>query len=266
MTGINLIAQHSTLITKINCGTSSPRLGGKINLSAFPYLQDFRCSSNDITEISGYENHRNLEILIFDNNKISGSIPNLANTNLYMFVCYTNQINGTTPNFSSGIQIVSIHTNELVGSIPILTGYQNLNIFHCFQNLLSGSIPNLSSNTNLTDFRCQSNFLSGSIPNLSACTKLNTFECDTQYGNTKITSFAGGSVSNTLGSFRAHNNQLTSVAVNAILAAFVAAGRTSANGPCILNLGGTNAPPTGQGLTDLNTLRNNRGWTVTVTP
>jgi hypothetical protein len=266
MAGINLILQNNPLVTKINCGTSSPRLSGVINLSTFSNLQEFICNSNDITAISGYANNSNLQILSFFDNKVTGSIPNLANTNLSNLICYSNQLNGTLSNFSSGISIVSIHTNQLVGSIPVLTGCLNLDIFHCFQNQLVGSIPNLSSNINLTDFRCQANFLTGSIPNLSACTKLNTFECDSQYGDTKITSFAGGSVSSTLGSFRAHNNQLTSVAVNAILAAFVAAGRTSANGPCILNLGGTNAAPTGQGLTDVNTLRNNRGWTVTVTP
>jgi hypothetical protein len=47
----------------------------------------------------------------------------------------------------------------------------------------------------------------------------------------------------------------------------VAAGRTTGtpvvSGTCILNLGGAgNFRPTGQGVTDVTTLRN-RGWTVT---
>jgi hypothetical protein len=52
--------------------------------------------------------------------------------------------------------------------------------------------------------------------------------------------------------------------VNAILAAFVAAGRVkTATNTCTLNLGGTgNAAPTGQGITDKQTLQA-RGWTVT---
>jgi hypothetical protein len=92
---------------------------------------------------------------------------------------------------------------------------------------------------------------------LSANTKLGAFACN----NNQLTGFAGGSVSNTISNFQAQNNQLTSTSVNAILAAFVAANRTS--GQRILNLGGTgNAAPTGQGVTDRATLVA-RGWTVT---
>jgi hypothetical protein len=98
---------------------------------------------------------------------------------------------------------------------------------------------------------------------LSGLTNLQLFNCANQAGATKLTGFDGGSVSVTLENFQAQNNELTSTAVNAILSAFVAAGRTSANGGCILNLGGTaNAAPTGQGLTDKSTLIS-RGWTVT---
>jgi hypothetical protein len=92
-------------------------------------------------------------------------------------------------------------------------------------------------------------------------TGLQAFYCSAN----QLTDFVGGSVSNTLGTFEAHNNQLTASAVNAILAAFVAAGRTSVSGTCILNLGGTNALPTEQGLTDVTTLID-RGWTVTIAP
>ena len=70
-----------------------------------------------------------------------------------------------------------------------------------------------------------------------------------------------------MGHFQAQTNQLTQSSVNALLSAFVAAGRTTGtpvvNGTCILNLGGTgNYRPTGQGVTDVTTLRG-RGWTVT---
>jgi hypothetical protein len=83
------------------------------------------------------------------------------------------------------------------------------------------------------------------------------FRCQTN----QLTGFAGGSVANTLGNFQAQTNQLNSTAVNAILAAFVAANKTT--GTRILNLGGTgNSAPTGQGITDKATLIS-RGWTVT---
>jgi hypothetical protein len=109
----------------------------------------------------------------------------------------------------------------------------NLQTFYCFGNLLEGSIPSLSGLTLLTGFACSEN---------------------------QLTSFAGGSVSNTLGDFYAQNNQLNVSGVNNILSAFVAANRTT--GARVLNLGGIgNAAPTGQGIIDKATLTG-RGWTV----
>jgi len=90
---------------------------------------------------------------------------------------------------------------------------------------------------------------------------LQTFVCFIN----QLTGFAGGSVSNRLGNFQAQTNQLRASAVNSILASFVAAGRTTGtpilNGACILNLGGTNSRPTGQGITNVAILTG-RGWTV----
>ena len=118
--------------------------------------------------------------------------------------------------------------------------------------------PNtLVDNTALTVFYCHANQLTGSIPSLTTNTALTQFYC---YSN-QLTSWTGGTVSATLGDFQAQNNLLTGAAVNAILAAFVAAGRTT--GTRVLNLGGTgNAAPTGAGITDKATLVS-RGWTVT---
>lgn len=270
----------SSSIIAINCGSSSPRLGGAVNISSFQNIAEFRCNNNDITAITGYSNNSNLQVLEFFNNKVTGSLSSLSTctelqeiqcgnnllsgslptisslVNLTVFHCFTNQFSGSIPAFPSSIASVSLHTNQFTGSIPSLTTCTDLNTFHCFTNQLTGSIPNLSSNINLVDFRCQTNQLTGSIPNLSTCTQLTTFLCD----NNQLTNFTGGSVSNTLGYFQAHNNQLPSSAINAILAAFVAANRTS--GTRILNLSGAgNVAPTGQGITDKVTLIS-RGWTV----
>lgn len=221
-------------VTAINCGTSSPRLGGTVDISAFPNLKEFRCDSNDITAISDYSQKSTLTHLLFHNNLITGPILNLsALTNLQFFSC---------------------DRNQLTGSIPSLSGLVNLITFNSFLNPLSGSIPSLDGLTALRVFRCYNNGLTGSIPNLTQATSLELFFC---YSN-QLSSFAGGSVSNTLGHFVAANNQLTSAAVNAILAAFVAANKTT--GTRLLNLAGSgNAAPTGQGLTDRQTLLN-RGW------
>ena len=247
MAGISLILQNNPNVTAINCGTSSPRLGGTVDISAFPNLQDFRCNSNDITALSGYAQNSNLTNVQFFDNKVTGSIPSLsALTNLQNFRCDSNQLTGT---------------------IPSLNGLAGLGFFSCSNQIgatkLTGPIPSLNGLTALQVFACASNQLTGTIPSLSGLTNLQVFNA----ADNQLTSFAGGSVSNTFGNFQAQTNQLNQSSVNAILAAFVAAGRTTGtpvvNGTCILNLGGAgNFRPTGQGVTDVTTLRN-RGWTVT---
>ena len=83
------------------------------------------------------------------------------------------------------------------------------------------------------------------------------FRCYTN----QLTGYAGGGVSITLGDFQAQDNLLTEAAVDAILADFVAANKTT--GTRVLNIGGTgNATPSATGLTDKATLVS-RGWTVT---
>jgi len=240
---IELEPSPNATVTRINCGATGPtKLGGEVDISAFPDLQEFLCNSNDITALSGYESNSNLRLVQFSSNKITGSILGLSQlTNLEDFRC---------------------HANELTGSIPALSGLTKLQSFWCQSQIgtkLTGSIPSLSGLTALRSFRCNNNQLTGAIPALSGLNNLEVFYC---FFN-QLTGFAGGSVSNTLGDFQAQNNQLTSAAVNAILAAFVAAGRTSTSGTCVLNLGGAgNAAPTGQGLTDKTTLIS-RGWTIT---
>lgn len=366
MAGISLILQNNPNVTTINCGTSSPRLGGTVDISAFPNLRDFRCSSNDITAISGYANNSNIKDLRFNDNKITGTLPSLSSlTNLETFWFNNNLLSGQLPNLSGLNKLTSflgfynyftgpipvltgcpllvdfrVSTqlgsvgNRLTGQIPSLSGLTFLQTFSVAQNDLSGPVPNLDSCSSLAFFNIQQNTditgplpsltatknslyffniwfcsctgplpslsgfnaldefvaaenrftgsipafgvlprlrvynvgfqrtaptLQGSIPSLSGLSTLQIFYCATN----QLTGFDGGSVSNTLGNFQAQNNQLSATAVNAILAAFVAAGRTSANGTCILNLGGVgNAAPTGQGLTDKATLVS-RGWTVT---
>jgi hypothetical protein len=258
--GISILARNGASITQINCGTSSPRLGGTVDISAFPNLQQFRCSSNDITALSGYTGNPNLISIIFNTNQVTGSIPNLSSlTNLQNFQCHTNQLTGPIPNLSTltNLSTFQCMINQLTGSIPSLSALTNLVNFYCNTNQLTGPIPSLSASTNLVNFHCYTNQLTGPIPSLSTLINLQEFRCNSN----QFTGFNGGSVSNTLGYFDARVNQLTSAAVNAILAAFVAANKTT--GTKVLLLGGTgNGAPTGQGITDKATLIS-RGWTVT---
>jgi hypothetical protein len=231
-------------------------------------LRNLQIADNNITgTIPDFTNSNNWFIFRADQNDLSGTIPSTINNQSGMieFIVYENSLSGTIPNINgcSAMQKFLVASNNLTGSIPNLSNNTNL-IEAWFQNnLLTGAIPSLSSNTKLEVFLCTNQRgatkLTGNIPDLSNNVALRTFSCHTN----QLTGFAGGSVSATLGRFLAQNNQLPSTAVNAILAAFVAAGRTDSDGDCVLNLGGTgNGAPTGQGITDKATLVS-RGWTVT---
>jgi hypothetical protein len=100
------------------------------------------------------------------------------------------------------------------------------------------------------------------LPSFAACTSLATFYCD---ANSFSGYEAGGFTTQTnLATLDASNNAITAAAdINAILADL----RTSYDLPdrvaCTVKLeGGTNAAPTGQGVTDKDFLNAN-GWTVT---
>jgi hypothetical protein len=347
-TSINIIPQNgNSSVVAIDCGSSTPKLGGTIDVSAFPNLTHIKCISNGLTRFQGYgpltnlvhielgdnafgaaqgnfetlSNKPNLETINFyatiglQYNSWTGSFPDLSqNTQLkYVLINNTsltgnnldlsmltkleqlfiqfNLLSGNFPILPTGAnsKLRAIHFGSRTGSgytnstAPLLTDHPNctgfvysgnnvtgniqpvpprIGNFWCDQNFHTGSIPSLAGD--LLYFNCQyqrgATKLSGDIPNLANATKLLLFWCDSN----QLTGFAtGGSVPSTLENFQANNNSLTAAAVNAILAAFVAAGRTSASGTCILNLGGTgNAAPTGQGLTDKTTLIS-RGWTVT---
>ena len=155
------------------------------------------------------------------------------------------------------IQQIGWGNKNLFGQLPDLSALTALTAFYCQNNQLTGSIPSLSSNTALTTFYCNYNQLTGSIPSLSSNTALTAFICNTN----QLTGYSGGGVTATLGNFWAQDNQLSQAAVDAILADFVAANKTT--GTRTLNLGGTgNATPSAAGLADKSTLQS-RGWTVT---
>ena len=130
--------------------------------------------------------------------------------------------------------------------------------YYAGQCQFTGRVPSLALATSLNVVQTPNNNLNGAIPNLSAFAALTN--CD--WGGNNFTSWAGGSVSATLGDFRASGSALPQPAIDGLLAAFVAAGRTSASGEVKLYLnGGTNAAPSAAGLVDKATLVS-RGWTV----
>lgn len=267
--GISIISKNGANITQINCGTSSPKLSGTINLSSFPNLQTFVCDNNDITAINGYTSNTNIQTMQFNGNKVTGSIPSLnAMTNLKYFFAMNNNFSGSLPSFSSSVlEWIRVGVDgdytgpKISGAVPSLNSLPSLTWLELSNHNLSGPLPALNNNPNLQLLQVGNNpGLNGNIPSFSnnlIMTVVHVFGCS-------FTGFAGGTVTNILEQFYAFSNQLTAAAVNAILAALVTAGRTSANGKCECFLDGAgNAAPTGQGISDVITLRN-RGWIVHV--
>ena len=160
----------------------------------------------------------------------------VGNTQLSRFICHTNYLAGAVPNIygNTALYVFAYRTNQLTGSIPDLSTNSSLSTLYLYTNQLTGSVPDLSNNLALTLFQFQSN---------------------------QLTDYAGGTVSITLGDVGGYGtNALTQSAIDALLAAFVAANRTS--GTRVINLSGNNASPSPAGSADKATLIS-RGWTVT---
>lgn len=192
-------------ITDINCGSTSPKFGGSINLSAFTGLKNFTCVGNGIESLIGYSDKPSIEKLFFyDNdvsnefeiltgctglkevdcrdNEITGSIPNLTGLNsLTVFRAYNNNLSGTIQNLNNiGIPNLTVFhygDNDISGPIPQISGLAKLFRFHCYENNHTGSIPAFTGCTALETFNCYRNSLDGTIPDLSGRNELKIFNC-----------------------------------------------------------------------------------------
>ena len=297
-------------ITGINCGSSTPKLSGTINIEAFPNLTSFVCTSNDITSFAGANNLTQLKTVILNENKLT-SFPNLSGCiNLETLEAKVNSFTGTLtdlsactklkrfdieqnpnltgplPNFANypDLNWLIFHTCNFTGTLPSISTNINIVRFYCYANLnLTGTLPDFSANAamthiivsrcnftgsppalhpNIRAFYCDINKISGSIPDLSGLPLLRVYVCMFN----QITGFTGG-VPALLGTFAAQNNSLTQSAVDSILAAFVAANKTTEER--ILNIGGpNNSVPSSIGMTRVQTSGTNfsqSGTLVTVT-
>lgn len=170
----------------------------------------------------------------FSSNKFSGYLNLSSNTALVYAYFNSNQFSGKL-NLSANTALVNGHFSS---------------------NKFSGGLD-LSANTVLVNANFTANQFSGGLDLSSNTALVNGYFNYNQFSNFT------GSVSNNLATIDLSYNVLTSAAVNNLLSALCAAGRTSASGTCSVNVGGTgNAAPTGQGITDKATLIS-RGWTVT---
>lgn len=263
------------------------QLSGSIpSISNNTQLVYFFVGGNSLSgNLPSLTNNVNLEYLLTNSNNLTGSIPSITtNTNLKQLILNSNQLTGSIPSFATNnnLEVVFLNDNNLSGGIPTISNLTNLQYFRLNGNLgllgpipsltnntqliniwifdtgCFGSIPSLTNNVNLQNVHFGDNQLTGDIPNLSNCTKLNVFRC----ANNALTGFAGGAIPSSLGWLEAGDNFLTQSAVDAILAAFVAANGSTA--PKILDLDGTNGAPT-LGVNNPNKLiLESRGWTVNV--
>ena len=147
----------------------------------------------------------------------------------------------------TGLADLFIYNNNFTGNID-LTKFPAAVKIRIYSNSMRGKLD-FSACPSVDDIRVYSNLFTGTI-NVGS----NPVLTYAHFSDNLFDSFSG-SVSHSIGYFYAQNNLLTASAMNAILAAFVAAGRTSADGTFLVNVGGTgNAAPTGQGLYDKDTL------------
>ena len=223
-------------ITSIDVGTSTPKLGGVIDVSGFTNLQEIRCNGHDLTEVKGYADLPNIKkIVIADNlltalpsltgntnltsvdcsrNNISQVFPDLSsNTNLRVFLCFRNQLSGNVFDISSNLNMdhFGVGINNLTGTIPSLSANTNLKTYNVQQQTpgLTGGFPSIDNLLDIDIVSCTGNALSGSLPNLSNNTKLRIF----QFASNSFTGNIPDLSNNTqLQLFECYNNNLSGYA------------------------------------------------------
>lgn len=88
-----------------------------------------------------------------------------------------NFLSGSLPDLSAftALQVFHVNDNSLDGSIPNLSALGALQVFDAIGNYLTGPIPALSGLSNLSIFQVNGNQLSGSIPALTNLPNLQLF-------------------------------------------------------------------------------------------
>jgi Leucine-rich repeat (LRR) protein len=143
-------------------------------------------------------------------NNLVGTLPATLNqlTALEVFEGSQNQLVGSIPSLSglTALQSFRAGYNQLTGTIPSLSGLSALQVFLANNNELTGTIPSLSGLSALQVFLASNNQLTGSIPSLSGLTDLRDFAAENNQLSGTISSLSGLSA---LQRFRVDNNQLT---------------------------------------------------------
>jgi hypothetical protein len=222
-------------ITSIDLGTSSPKLGGVIDVTSFINLVSFEAyegtTGNDIDGFIISETNYNLELVRLLYNKLTGSANQYMPQNVVNFQIQENELDEPLSDLSSFTQLEVIATSNnpnMGGSIPSLpSGIKELDLG---KSGITGDLPPLGTYTSM--YKCWLYLNDISIPS-------------------NWTAPAG------LNEIRLQGCSLSSTEVNTLLVEIDSLG--SSNGCLMLQVNGA---PTGAGLTAKSNLIA-RGWDVT---
>ena len=248
------------------------------NIAALPVLKSFRADRNQITATIQTSLASSIELFNIEDNIFTGQIPDISgNTNLRAFVIGQNAITGNFPDISALTNLEHFRVNKCSLTGPVISSISNLRKLKTFvinHNSFTGNLPWLGNARVLRTIHVHNNNLVGAIPNFTNMVDhfdptnngLEFVNCSSN----GFTSYNGTSIPAThLKTFKFHNNNLTEDAINDILSQLVASGKTFTQQEVdddeagVLKLeGGNNHAPTGQGITDVSTLRAGN-WTVT---
>ncbi len=132
------------------------------------------------------------------------------------------------------------YDNNLEGSIPRLTANIVLRRFWGYSNNLTGIIPDLTANVALVNFFCHFNNLTGVVPSLAANVALSNFRCfgNSLTGMTDVNCFA-------IDNLEIQDNGMDQANVDAVIDSIYTNRASYTDATPALNIGGTNATPTG---------------------
>jgi hypothetical protein len=168
------------------------------------------------------------------------------------------------PSFSAytSLETWDIYYNDFDGSPPSFSACTALTYIDFYSNGLDGNMPSFATCTELTFWGCAINGFTGTMPDFSPCTKLTVWQADSNnFTGYTIGSFA---TQKDLGGISFDNNNLTQIAVDAVLADCVTSLSIPGRVTCTVTLDGASmASPSVDGYDDVDTLIA-AGWDVTV--
>jgi hypothetical protein len=117
-------------ITSLNLGTSFPKLGGTIDLSAFRIFKSIYGQNHDLAGFTNYSHIDTFEVVNLKQNKLSGDFPNFSsNANCRLIDLSQNEFTGLNlQTLPTNIQTFRLTKNNSSASsvIPDLSGYAKL--------------------------------------------------------------------------------------------------------------------------------------------